>query len=392
MPTGWTARLGAALSGRIGLAALLALCVSLGLTLHEVLPRYQVVPQKQQGELWQDHPTFLLGDCVYYRATVLSLLADGDLDLANNLARKQYSPSSNVSQGRNGEWYPKHPVLMPLCATPFYWALGDVGLLVFNLLALTALALCLWAGARRCASEPIALAVVLWFVFGTMLRPRAYNFSPDVFSSLWILLSFLALFSGRTAAAGGLLGLALGAKWTNAVFFPLVGAYFLVRRDWRGGLRCALGAAPFVLAWLALNWHMFGSPWVTPYDRVLVLAGGEWVLEPSHRSFFGVPFWTGLWEQLTDRQLGLLTGCPPILLAPFGVYWLARRRPAEALLVGGACLAQLATFAKYELWRATLNGPRFLLTAVALSAWLVAPALEMMVAGLRARAVKEPRA
>lgn len=377
------------LSRRYGLAALVALCVSVGLTLHEVLPRYEVIRQADQGERWQDHPTFLLGDCVYYRATVLSLLADGDLDLRNNFARKQYNPSANVAQGRNGAWYPKHPVLMPLLAAPFYWAGGDVGLLVFNLLVLTALALCLWAGARRFAAEGTALAVVLWFVFGTVLRPLAYNVSPDAFSSLWIALSFLGLLSGRTATAGAVLGLALGAKWTNVVFFPVVGAYFLARRDGRGALRCASGAAPFVLAWLALNQHMFGSPWVTPYDRVLVLTAGEWVLEPSHRTFFGVPFWAGLWAQLSDRELGLLSGCPPVLLAPIGAWWLARRSPPEALLVVGGCLAQLAAFAKYELWRATLGGPRFLLTAVVLSAWLVAPALELLLASVRVRPVEE---
>ena len=33
-----------------------------------------------------------------------------------------------------------------------------------------------------------------------------------------------------------------------------------------------------------------------------------------------------------------------------------------------ACLAQLAMFAKYEQWNVSSYGPRFLLTAVALSA------------------------
>ena len=375
-----------AMSARgIGLAGLVSICVLVGLTLLEVVPHYEVVRARDQGERWQDHPTFLVGDCIYYRATLLSLLEDGDLDLKNNLARKQYWPAANVSLGQDGAWYPKHPVLMSVVAAPFYWLAGDAGLIAFNLLQLTALAACLWFGARRYASEEISIAVVLWFAFGTMLRPVAYNFSPDVFSTLLVMLGFLAMLSRLPALSGVLLGLALSAKLPNLAFFPVVLLALSVRRDWRGLARFGLGAGLALLPLLALNHHMFGSPWVTPYDRVLVFQDGEWVLEPSHRTFFDVPFWTGLWEQVTDRKLGLLVACPPIVLAPLGLWLLARRFPSDALLLGGACLAQLAMFAKYEQWRATSFGPRFLMTVVAVGAWLAAPALESMLSYLRSR-------
>jgi len=378
-------RLSPDLRRRIGVAGLVSLCVLVGLTLLEVVPSYGVIPARERGERWQDHPSFLVGDCIYYRATLLSLLEDGDLDVKNNLARKQYWPAANVSLGQDGAWYPKHPVLMSVVAAPLYWLAGDEGLLAFNLLQLTALAACLWFGARRHASEEISIAVVLWFAFGTMLRPAAYNFSPDVFSTLLVCLGFLAVLSRSPLVSGVLLGLALCAKLPNMVFFPVAALALAVQRDWRGLLRFGLGAAVPLLALLTLNPHMFGSPWVTPYDRVLVFQGGEWVLEPSHRTFFGVPFWTGLWEQLTDRKLGLLVACPPIVLAPLGLYLLARRFPVEALLLGGACLAQLAIFAKYEQWRASSYGPRFLMTVVAVGAWLAAPALEGLLSFVRSR-------
>ena len=80
---------------------------------------------------------------------------------------------------------------------------------------------------------------------------------------------------------------------------------------------------------------MFGSPLVTPYDRVLVVEKLRWVVEPSHRTFFTVPFWRGLWTQLTDRHMGLVVAAPPFVLALPGFYLLYRRARSEALLVGG---------------------------------------------------------
>lgn len=373
------------------LPCLVALCVLVGLTLDEVVPRHAVLELRDRGERWRDHPRFLVGDCVYYRATLISLLEDGDLDLANNLAPEQYSFSSNVAQGKNGAWYPKHPVLMPVVAAPLYWLAGDTGLLAFNLLQLTALCVCLWLGARRYTSEALSFALVLWFAFGTMLRPAAYNFSPDVFSTLLVSAGLLALLSRRAVLAGVLLGLSVWAKWTNVVFLPVAGVFLLADRDLRAIVRFGLGSAVPILALLALNQHMFGSPWITPYDRVLVFDGSQWAIEPSHRTLFGVPFWPGLWEQLSHRKLGLLVGCPPILLAPLGLAWLARRAPKEALLLGGACLAQLAMFAKYEQWQMSSYGPRFLMTVVAVGAWLAAPALEAVIAALRPRPSHEQR-
>src|SRR5262249_13681389 len=180
-----------------------------------------------------DHPTFLIGDCAYYRATLVSLLEDRDLDVANQLMRERYPLPSNVARGRRGEFYPKHPILLAVVALPFYVVAGDIGLLAFNLAQLAALVLVMWIGARRYATNEVALAIVLWYAFGTMLRPVAYNFAPDVLSTLLVTGAIVALLYGRNAGAGALLGLALWAKWTNAIFVPIALAALAARRDWR---------------------------------------------------------------------------------------------------------------------------------------------------------------
>jgi hypothetical protein len=349
-------------------ALALAVITLLGWTLIEVIPRYGVEHHRYEGPGRLDHPTFLIGDCAYYRATLVSLLEDRDLNLRNNLVIQRYPIAGNVARGRNEAFYPKHPILLAVVALPFYVVAGDLGLLAFNLAQLCALVLVMWIGARRYASDGIAFALMLWFAFGTMLRPVAYNFAPDVLSTLLVVGGIVGLLYGRCVVAGVLLGLSLWAKWTNAVFFPVAAVALAVQRDWRALLRFGAGAALPVAGLLGLNWHMFGSPFVTPYDRVLVVVKQRWVVEPSHRTFFTIPFWRGLWTQLTDAHAGLLVAAPPFVLALPGFFLIWRRARPEAVLVAGGCIAPLAMFAKYDQWNVSSYGPRFLLSAVALSA------------------------
>jgi hypothetical protein len=200
---------------------------------------------------------------------------------------------------------------------------------------------------------------------------------------LLVTAAFVALLYRHAPLAGVLLGLAIWSKWTNIVFLPLPGLFLLQRRDLRSFIGYGIAAALPIAGLLLLNQHMFGSPFITPYDHVLIREHGKFVIQPSHRTFFNMPFWDGLWTQLTDKQLGLFEACPPILLAPLGAFLLARRAPAEALLLFGACAAQLATFAKYEQWQAASYGPRFLLSVVTLGALLVAPVLDRLFVGRR---------
>jgi hypothetical protein len=382
--TGWRTALGGLWSRTPRAAVVLVVVTVLGWTLIEVVPRYSVERHRGEAPGRLDHPTFLIGDCPYYRATLVSLLEDHDLDVRNNLTDERYALPSNVARGRNGAFYPKHPILLAVAALPLYVVAGDVGLLAFNLAQLGALVLVMWIGARRYAPDWVAFAVMIWFAFGTLLRSAAYNFAPDVLSTLLVVGGVVALLHGRSLTAGALLGLSLWAKWTNLAFFPIAVAALAARREWRALLRFGAAAAVPVMGLLGLNWHMFGSPFVTPYDRVLVISKVRWVVEPSHRTLFTVPFWRGLWTQLTDSRMGLVRAAPPVLLALPGFVELFRRDRTATLLVGGACAAQLAVFAKYEQWNVSSYGPRFLLSVVALSALPAAAALTFVVKRVQA--------
>ena len=72
--------------------------------------------------------TFLFGDCPYYAATAVSVIADGDLKIENNIQGGEQIHAGQVSLGADGEWRPKHPVLMPLTSIPFLLLFGVKGL------------------------------------------------------------------------------------------------------------------------------------------------------------------------------------------------------------------------------------------------------------------------
>ena len=338
---------------------------------------------------WPGHPrpftlpSWLPGDCPFYRAALVSLLEDGDLDLRNNVDWEVLSPETQVALGRDGAWYPKHPLALSLAALPAYAMAGDTGLLGFNLLQLVALDCLLLLAARRVAGEAVALAVALLFALGTLLRPVALNFSPDVFSTLLVLGGALALLSGRSGLGGALLGASVAAKWTNLVFLPIGLGCVAIFQGRRAALHLGLAAAPFLLALAALNTHMFGSPLVTPYDRVGIHLRDVPSLEPSHRTRFTLPFWSGLRDQLLDPEMGLLRSAPPLLLSLAGLPLLVRRFPREAAVVLSFSLAQLATFARYADWRASSYGHRFLLTVVGLGVLPAAALCDRALGALR---------
>lgn len=345
----------------------------------EALRRYQVLANEAEGP----SPTFLYGDCPYLRATTRSLLQRGSLDLRPEFLSPQrpawFTPVTNASLGTQGEWYPKHTLVLPALAVPFLALLGDPGLLVLNVLLLVALCVVLFRLCVRAAGVPAALVVTVWFASGTLLRPLAYNFSPDVLSTLLVLLDVELWLAGWPMLSGAAMGMAVVTKWSNGVLvFPLALWVWRARAP-AGRWRWCAGLGLWAVVGATLNTVMFGAPWVTPYDRVMAAVTLEGVtLEASHRSFFDQPFFMGLWTQLTDPRMGVVASAPPVLVSVVG--WMRWRRRPEFPWgwLAGTAAVQLAFFAPYRLWQESNAGHRFVLTALV----LMAPAAALAVASL----------
>ncbi len=321
--------------------------------------------------------TFLIGDCAYYTQASISMLTDLDLDLRNQLGGDLERHARQISLGARGEWYPKHPILMPLLSAPLLPILGMNAFLVFNVGVLVALALSLYKlcslSARREAAALGALATIL----GSFLILYDYNYSPDLFACLLLTLAVIGVLRERPIVGGMLGGLAVLARTSNLFLLPLLGLYVAWRAwgrppgtAWRIAAFVSAAAIP-LLAQGALNAAMFGSPAISPYMRILDIQDSQPVLR-SHVSDFDNPFWEGLRGQLLDRRHGLLFTAPILLAAlPGFLLWL-RKRPEQAIL----CLALgefvFLLFCRYRWWNTSHEGNRFLMPTVALAAPAVA--------------------
>lgn len=321
--------------------------------------------------------TFLIGDCPYYTQAAISLVVDQDVDLRNQLGGGLGPHVRQISLGARGEWYPKHPLLMPLLSAPLLPILGMNAFLVFNVAVLVGLALALYKlctlSARREASVLGALAIIL----GSFLILYDYNYSPDLLACLLIVLAVLAAVRRRPLLGGLLGGLAVFARTSNLFILPIFGFYvaWRARRSRRRMasdlIMFAAAAALPLAAQAALNTAMFGSPVVSPYMRIIDLQDGRVVLR-SHMSDFDNPLWQGIRDQILDGERGLLATAPILVAAVPGLFIWLRRRPDHALL----CLAigefLFLLFSRYRWWRTSHEGNRFLMPTVALAAPAVA--------------------
>ena len=335
--------------------------------------------------------SYLVGDCPYYAMASVSMLYDGDLDLRNQLKGGLAVHGRQIALGEDGAWYPKHPLLMPLVSIPFLMAFGVPGFLIFNILVLALLALALMQLARTAAPPFTAAAAAFLLITGSFLRRFDYNYSPDLFATLVLVLAILLIIRGRDVAGGLLAGAAVAAKMTHLFLVPIFLGYALWARGWRGGLRACCGAAGPLLALALLNLSLFGSPLTTSYDRNVVLEG-DTVSTLSHRGLFDGDPIKGLLAELFDLQHGLLTTAPVLFLALPGLVLLFRRRPREAVLYVVVGEFLLLLFATYRHWDTSHYGNRFLMPVIAVSAPAVALTLDWIASRLRNRDATLPEA
>src|SRR5262249_27750854 len=120
------------------------------------------------ARLYRPH-TFLIGDCQYYAATAISILIDRDLDLRNQLAGGVEVHDLQISRGPHGEWYPKHPIVMPVASVPLLALFGIDGFLIGNVIVLVALGLVLYELARTVVPPPAAVGGAIGTILGSFI-------------------------------------------------------------------------------------------------------------------------------------------------------------------------------------------------------------------------------
>jgi len=145
--------------------------------------------------------------------------------------------------------------------------------------------------------------------------------------------------SGRREVAwlGVVVGLAVAVDYSNAVLMPGIVIALVVGRARTGGravLRDLATVAATALIPIALlaayQWNAFGSPLHTSYQYKEL---GRFAFSRNVFESYSAPL-TNLWPLLFQPRWGVVAWCPLLLLAPAGLWFVARRcRPAALLLV-----------------------------------------------------------
>lgn len=339
--------------------------------------------------------TWLVGDGGFYLNMQKTLTRHGTLNQESMHPHSWYEGDrevsdafSNISLGKNGEWWPKHSYLMPVVALPFYWMFGPTGTLVFNVAVILMLVSLSYRLARCFTSDGAAAgAALLVGVAGPMME-YSYNFSNDAFYSCLLMAGLVATAERRVLLGGLFFGFALWSKVTSVLLGPAF-AILLLRDGFKPKdlLRFTAASMVGVTGLLVSNWLMFGAPWITSYERVLVVKDGALTVA-SHTKLFGTPFYEGLEELLLGDKEGLLNRFPVLVfsvLGLLGMLWTRGRRAAGAagLITMTILIGFYAKFDYYEI--------RFLLPLFGIAPLGIAPLLSGLAgARLPARITRPP--
>jgi hypothetical protein len=299
--------------------------------------------------------SFLWGDATFYANVNRSLAETGTFRQDEMTARSWYYDDldwnrrlgqewSNVALGADGEsLYPKHHVLLPVAAQPFYLLMGHNGLLFFNVLLMV-----LSAGLLMVLLQGVGLgglggfAVVLLAYLGPAALRDAYHYSNDQFAAFLFLSGYVTLLripdppwnDRKVLLVAAVLG---GAAWGALVWAKPVHGMLVVAAGvpliWRWArsrnvpafVTAGLGFFTILCVHGTVNWLWFGSPFETSYDRILVREGGVLMLD-SARTAFNQDLFGGVHELLFGHRLAFIKGFPVLAFYPAGLLVMVLRR------------------------------------------------------------------
>jgi hypothetical protein len=271
---------------------------------------------------------------------------------------------------------------MPVLTVPFYVMFGINGCLIFNVLISIALMMLIFDLCARHVDRTSAFAATVLTAFPTLFLEYTYSYSLDVFSAFLLILAYSCTVRKKFFLAGFVWSLAVFSRYSDIVTVVGLILFLFLERDTMKRIRpipslidkarplfsSFIGALPIACCSLFSNWLMFGSMFVTSYDRWQHFVNGAPVIS-TQRNAFSCSLIDRLPTVLANPESGLLIGGPLILVAiAFGTwsfYKNARNEMIMALLIS---ISLLVLFCKYCNAVPGSLGNRYLMPVVALNA------------------------
>ena len=323
---------------------------------------------------WRVAPMRPNGDEPHYLVATESLLRDGDLEIANNYAQRDYaayfplplSPQYLV-RGKNGAIYPVHAPGLSALVMPAFAAAGYPGVVAFLLLALALTSALVWRIAWLATGD----AGAAWIGWAMVASSCTWAFQtflvyPDALGAaalacgLWLI---LRLDRGEPPPAAAILAVGCAVTllpWLHTRFVIValgLGVMCLLRLWPLGARRAALFAtvpALGALAWFGFFWVIYGTP-----NPVAQWGGG------GDSQLAWIP--SGLGGALFDQQFGLLPYAPVLLFGFAGLVYgtsVGWRRSTRVQIVAFVVLPYLAAATSYAMWWGGSSIPARLLTVL----------------------------
>jgi hypothetical protein len=293
-----------------------------------------------------------------------------------------------VSRGRDGRYYSRYGIGLPLLSTvPYVLAKPLEGLLgseiltaaVATLMPIVTALLCLvlYEIGRALGGRPRDAALVaLAAVFGTFLVVYSKDFFSEPLLALAIALALWRTVRGHPTQAAACLAFGMLTRPQAALLAPVFWLYWFHRWGLLRSVLPALVVAAGVGSLFFYNWIRFEDLTETGYP-------------PDQR--FTTHLWTGAWGLLTHPNKTVFLFVPPVVLLPLGIWALNKRgQTALAGLITGIVLVAFLTVAAWTLWHGDWAwGPRLLLPALipalpVLALWVQGSARNRRIVGVLA--------
>lgn len=304
--------------------------------------------------------TFLHEDGIAFAFISISISEDGDLFMENNLpffAIGDRPEKSFYSLGKNGKFYPKHSPFMSFLAVPFYKLFGFNGFLIFNLISF----FCVLFFLSRFLQERVSFLQALAFS-SIFLLPfifyHTYSFCPDILLTTLISASFFFLNKGNLVS-GILSGLCVFLRPNYA--FQVFPSLFISKNKIKFLAGFLIGLIPFFL----YNTIIYGSPFLTSYDKTVVLTkmGKIYV---SHYELFSLDF-SRFFKILALYPRGLLFSAPVIFPLLFSLFLNLKKYKDVSIFLFSTWLWHYIFYGFYIAWLSNHIGLRFFLVPVLLT-------------------------
>ena len=266
---------------------------------------------------------------------------------------------SNIALGARGEYYHFRPYLLPVASTPFYWAFGLLGTLIFNVLCFAVIAAFAYRFARAYAGEVASAAAAIALVLVSGVSVQTYNYLADNLLLALFVIGCAAMVTGRGLVTGLCLAAAITIKPPTILYAIPLALIFWERGDLRGLKKAILGGAIGLGIAAAINTYMYGRPWWFGYNRALVVVDGEQQIFNDTEAFV-TPLAEGM-QAFWSGQYGVRDLYGIYLFALVGLGALAKRHARYVVGTVVACIAAYLLFSKF-----TYHFDRFLFPAFGL--------------------------